>query len=196
MQQNRFPFPDRESSMKIFMNDPCYGKIPADRTQSAFDDAWAAGINEARSFIEKYCYPFKFEMLSILKQLGFRIVQEDTDYVMGSIRYFCEYLPGKKQISIYSKAVRLWAEAHCMEFETARNIILAHEYFHYLETHKLGLISKRCVVPMLKLGKLSIGKTGVSALSEVAANAFANEYYAAYMMSLNQPDEEELTVFE
>ena len=99
---------------------------------------------------------------------------------MGNIRYFCEYFSEKNQIIIYSKGIDLWASSNGLEHAQARNIILAHEFFHHLEAKQLGWISKRCLVPMLKIGSLTLGKTGIAALSEVAANAFANTYYSAY----------------
>lgn len=39
-----------------------------------------------------------------------------------------------------------------MTLETAQNVILSHEYFHFLEWTKLGLTSREYQVPMLKLG--------------------------------------------
>ena len=51
-----------------------------------------------------------------------------------------------------------------MTLETAQNVILSHEYFHFLEWTKLGLTSREYQVPMLKLGPLKLGKTGVRAL--------------------------------
>jgi hypothetical protein len=184
VQDNRFPFPDRKSSLDILLRDPCFDKIPKDRIQDIFDDAWLAGATEAKSFIDEYCYAFCFDMFGILKELGFKIIPQDIDYVMGNMRYFCEYLSGKNTFYIYNKSVALWAETHHMEFAMARNIILAHEFFHYLEANKIGWVSKRCTVPMLKIGKVSIGKTGISALSEIAANSFANAYYTEYVASL------------
>lgn len=191
--RKKFPFPDRESSMKILQNDACYGKIPPDQVQRVFDDAWSVGTQEAKGFIREHCQE-DFDMLRVLRQLGFQIVEQDIDYIMGNIRYFCEYLPGKNQIYIYTKGIGLWAQTNGLPFDAARNIILAHEFFHYLEANGLGWVSRRCMVPMLKLGKFSIGKTGIAALSEVAANAFSNEYYAAYMESLPETEADDISM--
>ena len=175
MNQNTFPFPDKENSRDILKKDPCYGKIPADRVAAVFEDAWTTGLEEAQKFISEYCMDSGFNMVEILEKLGFEIIQQDTDYVMGNIRYFCEYFPEKNQIYVYNKGIGLWAASNDLEPEQSKNIILAHEFFHYLEAKQLGWISKRCLVPMLKIGKVTVGKTGIAALSEVAANAFANE---------------------
>ena len=166
--------------MEILKKDPCYGKIPENQVESVFEDAWQTGVEEARKFIAEYCLDAGFDMTAILQELGFRIIQQDMDYFMGNIRYFCEYFPEKNEILVYSKGIALWAESNQTEPEQGKNIILAHEFFHYLEAKYLGWISKRCLVPMLKIGNFTLGKTGIAALSEVAANAFANKYYEAY----------------
>lgn len=166
--------------MEILKNDACYVKIPPEKVEAVFDDAWSLGEQEGEKFLREHCQK-DFDMLRILRQLGFRIEKQNIDYVMGNVRYFCEYLPGKNQITIYGKGIALWAETNALDFVSARNIILAHEFFHYLEANHIGWVSKRCLVPMLKIGRFTLGKTGIAALSEVAANAFANIYYASYM---------------
>lgn len=185
MNQKTFPFPDKESSLVILKNDPCYGKIPEDQVADVFENAWQTGIDEAQKFISENCPDADFDMINILQKLGFQIIQQDIDYVMGNIRYFCEYFPEKNQIYVYKKGIDLWAASNNLESEQSKNIILAHEFFHYLEAKQLGWISKRCLVPMLKIGKFSFGKTGIAALSEVAANSFANEFYTAYTKYLS-----------
>ena len=52
-----------------------------------------------------------------------------------------------------------------------------HEFFHVLETTRLGLTSKEYLVPLFTLGPFRLGKTGIHALSEIAAHAFTNTYY-------------------
>lgn len=116
-------------------------------------------------------------MESILCAQGYCIQIQDIDYVMGNTRYFCDMFPKRKKINIYKQSICKWADSHNISYEYAKNIILAHEYFHSIESEKNGWVSKQYLVPMLIIGKLRIGKTGITALSEVAANAFAYEYY-------------------
>ena len=101
----------------------------------------------------------------------------DKDYISGNQRYFSDYISGQSRIHLYLGAIRLWAQENGMTLETAQNVILSHEYFHFLEWTKLGLTSREYQVPMLKLGPLKLGKTGVRALSEIGAHAFARTYY-------------------
>lgn len=189
MNQKKFPFPDKESSMEILKKDPCFGKIPPEQVPIVFEDAWTTGTTEAQKFLSAHCQNSGFDMMEILTRLGFAITVQDVDYVMGNIRYFCEYFSEKNQIIVYSKGIDLWAASNELEHTEARNIILAHEYFHCLEARHLGWVSKRCLVPMLKIGSFTLGKTGIAALSEVAANAFANEYYGAYANYLAKSEE-------
>lgn len=171
-----FPFPDRESCIKIYKDDPCYSKIPVDERDTVFNKAWDTGIAEARAFLEKHeMRPLSME--EVLRENGYRIETQDTDYVIGKSRFFCELYPSKHLVVIYKQSVQLWADSQGMEYDKAKNIILAHEFFHHFEANKIGWVSKQCQVPMLVLGELRIGKTGIASLSEVAANAFANEFY-------------------
>ena len=88
----------------------------------------------------------------------------DKDYISGNQRYFSDYISGQSRIHLYLGAIRLWARENGMTLETAQNVILSHEYFHFLEWTKLGLTSREYQVPMLELGPLKLGKTSVRAL--------------------------------
>lgn len=190
MPDYRFPFPGREESRNILLADPCYGKIPPDETDAVFDRAWETGEKEALRFWEQWREEPDFSMLRVLEQKHFRIQTEDVDYVMGNIRYFCEYISERNIIRVYRKSVQLWADKNVLPYDTALELILAHEYFHYLEWHEIGRTSKQCLVPMLRLGPLSLGKTGISALSEIGANAFANCCFRFFIQK-EQPAKQE-----
>lgn len=172
-----FPFPNKEASFSILERDACYGKIPEKDVHRAFEDAWNTGETEAERFLssEMAC---PARMMDRLTAEGFKIEKYDEDYISGNHRYFCEYVSERNLIRIYEKSVLLWAVSNKLPYDDALNLILAHEYFHYLEWHKIGLVSRHFQVPMLKIGSLSVGKTGIAALSEIAANAFANTYYS------------------
>lgn len=177
MSDLQFPFPDQEASRRILESDPCFKKIPANQVDEIFESAWKVGQSEAERFLAQWEEQPTPSLFQILKKKQFRMEEQDIDYVMGNIRYFCEYMSEKNIICIYRKSVEKWAEKNGFPYETARDLILAHEYFHYLEWHEIGRTSKKYLVPMLKIGPLSFGKTGIAALSEIAANAFANSYY-------------------
>lgn len=191
MSDLRFPFPDREASKSILKADPCFGKIPADQVDAVFERAWATGQREAEVFLSQLEDTASLSMLSLLEKKNFRITVKDIDYVMGNIRYFCEYMSEENIVIIYRKSVELWAEKNQFSYEMACDLILAHEYFHYLEWHEIGRTSKQYLVPMVKIGKLTLGKTGISALSEIGANAFANSCYPVFAKKAQICEQEE-----
>ena len=96
---------------------------------------------------------------------------------MGKQRYFSDYISGQKRINLYSGSIQKWAEQNGLDYDVAVNLILSHEYYHYLEMNEIGLASRDYLVPMLVMGPVKIGKTGIRALSEVGAHAFARKYY-------------------
>lgn len=169
----QYPFPDKESSMQILLTDYMIHKIPKDKIRDVFEMAWAVGEAQAEQFLEQYRKNELPAMLDILKKDQVKITCEDVDNVLGKYRYFCEYLSGKNQLTIYKKSVKLWSEHNEMSYENGLNLILYHEYFHYLEQNQIGMLSARYQVPILKIGPICVGKTGVPALSEIGANAFA-----------------------
>lgn len=172
----------KEYNMEILRRDPCFGKIDANAVDRAFDAAWKIGSEEGGRFVAE-CKG-NFDICERLQEYGVSITTEDADCVIGNMRYYCEFISKKKAIVVYRKSVELWAEENAVSYLDALNVILAHEYFHYLEETKLGWVSKKCEVPMLVFGRWKLGKTGVAALSEIAANAFASECYKAYIFGV------------
>jgi hypothetical protein len=151
--------------------------IEKSKIDGLLEDAWNIGQNEADKFLGDHKSEARLFMPDILVREGFKIFYINEDYIVGKRRYFCEYLSEKNTIKVYQKSVRLWCDSNGLDYEQGLSILLAHEYFHYLEWHRIGLTSKRYQVPMLKFGRWQIGKTGVAALSEIAANAFSYKYY-------------------
>lgn len=172
-----FPFPNKENSMQDLLKDYVFSKIEPERIDEIFEDAWAVGEEQAHLFLEEQPRGQKLNMLDILRRNGISIQYKDMDYVLGNHRYFCEYLSGRNLLKIYTQSVALWCESNGFSCDEGLNVILCHEYFHYLEWNKIGMTSRRYQVPILKLGPLKLGKTGVPSLSEIGANAFASVCY-------------------
>ena len=169
------PFPGRELAMRELTYDPCYEKIPEEDRAGIVDTAWKKG--EAAAYAAYEEYHGERDFFRIAEDSGLKILTRDTDYVVGSQRYFSDYLSGQNEINLYLKSIALWAEQNHMEPCQAQNMILSHEYFHFLECTKLGLTSRDYQVPMLRIGPLKIGRVGIRALSEIGAHAFARTYY-------------------
>lgn len=177
MTDRKYPFPSREDALLILQRDYCYKKIPEREVQSLIDMSWQLGVDAARKFLDKFplSEPLKFDL--ILAGEGFTVKTKDMDYVSGNIRYFAEIQPGSKMVTVYKQSVQMWAKKNGCSYRQARNLILMHEYFHYLEMTELGLVSKRYQVYMIKIFGKKIGKTGIAALSEIAANGFARTIF-------------------
>ena len=169
------PFPGFDLAEQELSYDYCYPKIPPEDRSSIALKAWQKGEKAARTVFERFDGNTNF--FTIVKKSGLQCVREDKDYVVGERRYFSDYLSGQKRITLYTKSIALWAEENGIEKDEAANLILSHEYFHFLECTEIGLTSKDYMVPMLVIGKLKIGRTGIRALSEIGAHAFARTYY-------------------
>lgn len=169
------PFPTRELAEKELSYDPCYEKIPEQDRAAIVDRAWEKGAAAAREVFAQTGGSWDFREIS--REAGLKCVFLDVDYIVGKQRYFSDYLSGKNEIRLYSKSIALWAAQNNLTQDQAVNVILSHEFFHFLEWNKLGLTSRDYTVPMLTLGKWRIGRTGIRALSEIGAHGFARTYY-------------------
>ena len=170
-----FPFPGRELAEQELSYDLCYRKIPEEDRGVIVERAWQKGCRAAREVYEKYGGSTDFK--KIIEDSGLTIIEKDVDYVTGGRRYFSDYISGQKTVTLYLGSVQMWADSNSLDLMTAENLILSHEYFHYLEMNGIGQVSKEYQVPMIKLGPLKIGRTGIHALSEIGAHAFARTYY-------------------
>ena len=175
MPDQSLPFPGRELAEKELSRDYCYAKIPREDRVKIVDMAWEKGEAAAKVTYERYGGSTDF--FDILRKSGLECVKTDVDYIVGNQRYFSDYLTGRKRVRLYTKSIALWAEQNGLDEEQAANLILSHEYFHFLEHSEIGLTSREYQVPMLILGPLKLGRTGIRALSEIGAHAFALAYH-------------------
>lgn len=175
MQDFKLPFPDRTLADQELTYDPCYARIPEADRPLLVEQAWRRGADAARMIYERFGGETDF--FKITAASGLTCKQIDKDYIAGNQRYFSDYISGQSLINLYLGSIHLWAEQNGLTLEAAQNLILSHEFFHFLECTELGLTSRIYQVPMIKIGPLKIGRTGLRALSEIGAHAFAHTYY-------------------
>ena len=175
MEEFRFPFPGRELADQELTYDPCYGKIPEADRASIVEKAWQKGTRAAEAVFAREDGSFDFH--TIARKSGLKLMEIPKDYIVGKQRYFSDYISGQNLINLYSHSIQKWAEQNALEYDVAVNLILSHEYYHYLEMNEIGLASRDYLVPMVQIGPLKLGKTGIRALSEVGAHAFARKYF-------------------
>jgi len=169
------PFPDKELAQQELTYDACYDKIAEKDKERIVEEAWQKGVSAALDIWKKHNGETDFFKIATESKLVCERV--DIDYIVGKQRYFSDYISGQNKINFYIKSIALWAQQNHLTQLQAENVILSHEYFHFLEWNALGLTSKIYQVPMLQIGKLKIGKTGIRALSEIGAHAFSRTYY-------------------
>ena len=172
---SRFPFPTRELALKELSWDRYVMRIPEEDKERIVDLAWSKGERAAHMVFEESNGQSDF--FQICKDAGMTIIKKDIDCVYGNQRYFSDYVSGTKEITLYEQSCALWAKQNQLDLYEAQNLILMHEFFHVLETTRLGLTSKEYTVPLFTIGPFKFGKTGIHALSEIAAHAFTNTYY-------------------
>lgn len=190
MDEFRFPFPGRELADRELTYDPCYHKIPeADRTRIV-EKAWRRGCRAAEMVFRRENGSYDFH--AIARNSGLKLVEVPKDYIVGKQRYFSDYISGQKLINLYSGSIQKWAEQNELEYADAVNLILSHEYYHYLEMNEIGLASREYLVPMVSIGPLKLGKTGIRALSEVGAHAFARRYHELLQEKEQQNEETDI----
>lgn len=172
---SRFPFPTKELARKELLWDRFVARIPEEDRERIVDLAWSKGERAAHMVFEESHSQSDF--FQICKDAGLTIIKKDIDCVYGNQCYFSDYVSGTKEITLYEQSCALWAKQNQLEVHEAQNLILMHEFFHVLETTRLGLTSKEYLVPLFTIGPFKLGKTGIHALSEIAAHAFTNTYY-------------------
>lgn len=170
-----FPFPTRELALEELSWDRYVMRIPEEDKERIVDLAWSKGERAAHMVFEESNGQSDF--FQICKDVGMTIIKKDIDCVYGNQRYFSDYVSGTKEITLYEQSCALWAKQNQLDLHEAHNLILMHEFFHVLETTRLGLTSKEYTVPLFTIGPFKLGKTGIHALSEIAAHAFTNTYY-------------------
>lgn len=166
-----FPFPTKKYCQKLLEEDLQYKKIPSEDVPGILEKAWQTGVDAANAVIEEN--GGKLNFFEIVGKYGLDVVSKDKDNVSAKIRFYSEFYPKEKKIKMYDGSIQLWCDANNLSFYNGKMLILAHEFYHFLEFLKLGWTSRQYPVYMLKIGKYKFGTTGIPALSEIGANAFA-----------------------
>lgn len=157
--------------------DPHAWRLDRSTQFAAVSDALADGIAAAGKLRTRFT---DLSSEQIARELGLQVEMTDDDPMVGSIWRFAEYRPRSASIVLYSRglgplerslpssrAARLLGRA------TARDVFIAHELYHHIEATRPDVpIARRYQPSLLRIGNWH-WRTGIAALAEIAAGAFA-----------------------
>jgi hypothetical protein len=166
-------------ALAMLETDPHAWRLDRATRLAAVGDALADGAAMARGLRERFP---DFLPQAIAQALGVPIESIDDDPMVGPLWRFAEYRERPARILLYARglkpldrvvtgdlAERLLGQA------TPRDVYIAHELFHHLETIREDTpIAQRYRPSLFRLGGWH-WRTGIPALSEIAAGAFAQE---------------------
>jgi len=157
--------------------DPHARRLDRTTRLAAVSDALADGAAVAEAWRARFPDLAPHE---IARELGLPIEVTEDDPMVGSLWRFAEYRQRPARILLYSRglaplerevagalAVRLLGQA------TPREVFIAHELYHHAETIRPDTpIARRYRPTLFRIGRWH-WRTGIAALAEIAAGAFA-----------------------
>jgi hypothetical protein len=114
----------------------------------------------------------------IARELGIPIETTDEDPMVGSIWRFAEYRRRPPRIVLYIRGIAplerpLASSERLLGRATPRDVFVAHELYHHAEAVRSEVpIARRYQPTLFRIGSWQ-WRTGVAALAEIAAGAFA-----------------------
>jgi hypothetical protein len=144
---------------------------------AAVSDALADGATAAGNLRDRFAGSDPRE---IALKLGLTVEVIDDDPLVGSLWRFAEYQPRPPGIRLYDRALAALGHAvsgslakRMLGSATLQDVFIAHEVYHHLEAIGTGVpIARRHQATLFRIGSWH-WRTGVAALAEIAAGAFA-----------------------
>jgi hypothetical protein len=142
---------------------------------AAVSDALADGAATARDLRKRFPTLTPQE---VARELRVPIETTDDDPMIGSIWRFAEYRPRPPRIMLYNRGIaplerELANSERLLGRATPRDVFVAHELYHHAEAIRSEVpIARRYQPTLFRIGNWR-WRTGVAALAEIAAGAFA-----------------------
>ena len=144
---------------------------------AAVSDALADGAVTAKDLQRRFPGLAPHE---IARELHVPVVASDDDPLVGSIWRFAEYQARPARIVLYMRALAPLEQAlagglgaRLLGEATTRDVFVAHELYHHAEATRSDTpIARRYQATLLQLGRWR-WRTGIAALSEIAAGSFS-----------------------
>lgn len=152
--------------------DMLFHKIPADDIWNYLEKSLEIG----KSFVSKLKSKDIFELYA---ESDIRIKEEKHDGVFYKVQMRAQFesdRKGNNLVYLYEKSIAQLAEANNLGLTEMKRIILAHEYFHYLEEKSESHVYDQ-FAPIESAKILGFSqKAHIRRTSEIAANAFAKHF--------------------
>jgi hypothetical protein len=147
---------------------------------AAVSDALADGAATARNLRKRF--PFLTPQ-EVAHEFRVPIETTDDDPMIGSIWRFAEYRPRPPRIMLYNRGIAPLerelansAGKRLLGRATPRDVFVAHELYHHAEAIRSEVpIARRYQPTLFRIGNWR-WRTGVAALAEIAAGAFAQSF--------------------
>lgn len=182
-------YDDKAWDRYVFGKEPLIGRLSQEERDYYAELAHKTGITLAREV--RAGFPDN-TVQEIIKKSGIRLdIQEKQDN--GSYIMFACYTE-PNSILLYNKPIRdaevLLKRENCdkiLEEKEIREILLAHELFHWYEYKRKDLPTQQKYITTFKIGKFA-NRSKIVTLSEIGAMAFAKELlqlkYSPYILDV------------
>lgn len=164
-------FTDEFLAFLELKQDMLYHKIPQERIPYYVNEPLKMGKKYAQEMPTK-------NVKQLYETAGIQIKEEAHDGVFFKVEMRAQFESDKKGnhlVYLYQASVDKLSKANNLSPEKMKNIVLAHEYFHYLEESTKQHVSEMMdSIETLKVAGL-IRTAKIRRASEIAANAFAKE---------------------
>jgi hypothetical protein len=161
--------------LAILKADPHGRRLDRAAQFAAVSDALADGAATARDLRKRFP---TLTPQQVARELRVPIETTDDDPMIGSIWRFAEYRPRPPRIVLYDRGIApleraLAGSERLLGRATPRGVFVAHELYHHAEAIRSEVpIARRYQPTLFRIGDWR-WRTGVAALAEIAAGAFA-----------------------
>ena len=180
---NASRFPDirtaspEELGLVMLKADPHAWRLDRATQLAAVTDALADGVGAARTLRSRFA---NLSPEQIARELGLPVETTNSDPMVGPIWRFAEYRPRPARIVIYGRGLGPLERsltgnraASLLGQATPRDVFIAHELYHHIEAVRSEPpIARRYRPTLFRIGNWH-WRTGIAALAEIAAGAFA-----------------------
>jgi hypothetical protein len=164
-------------ALAMLQADPHAWRLDRATQHAAVSDALGDGMAAAATLRTRFA---DLSPEQIARKLGVPVETTDSDPMVGSIWRFAEYRPRPPRIVLYARGLapleRSLSGARAAPLlgrATPRDVFIAHELYHHIETVRPETpIARRYQPTLFRIGSWH-WRTGIAALAEIAAGAFA-----------------------